>query len=485
MYFRQQIRPLWQWRSLFALVALVLVTVWPQRGLADSSDILLIVVDDLNDWVGALGGHSQVQTPNIDALAARGVLFTNAHAPAPQCNASRTAFLTGLRPSTSGVYDNRSDWRNLEIFKERPTLPAFFRQQGYQSLGAGKIFHAHTFDAEAFHGFNDPNGWDAFFPSVERQLPDEVVPATRPANGNPLTKDFDWSPLAEEAGQMGDSKVVDWISSQLAKVSGSPRFIAAGIYRPHLPWYTPKAFYDLYPADEVVLPETKINDLEDVPTIATVPYLEMTDKPPMKLHEWVVEQEKWQEGVQAYLASVSYADAEIGRILSSLEESGRLENTIVVLLSDHGFHLGEKERWRKQTLWEESTRVPLIIVAPGISVPGATSSRPVSLMDIYPTLAELAELELPGHVEGSSLVPLLRAPDMTWGTPALTTNGFRNHSVRDERFRYTRYSDRSEELYDLKADPHEWHNLIDEPGSKEIRDSLAEWLPDRDARPRR
>ena len=475
----------WQrWRLTAATLA-IFVLLFPHRGYGDSFDIVLIVIDDLNDWIGALGGHPQVQTPNIDELASRGMSFTNAHAPAPQCNASRTAFLTGLSPSSSGVYDNRSDWRELAVFEGKKTLPAFFRSHGFGSYGAGKVFHAHTFDAEAFHGFNDPNAWDGFYPSVDRQLPEEVVPAKRPANGNPITQDFDWAPLSEDAEEMADSRVVSWAVSKLLEDSDSPRFFAVGIYRPHLPWYTPKKFFELYPIDDTVLPEVPNDDLGDVPGIGTMPFLEMTAHPPMKLHQWVVENNLWQQGVQAYLASVSYADAEVGRILQAIEESGRADNTIVVLVSDHGFHLGEKHRWRKQTLWEESTQVPFIVVAPGVTTPGTSSSEPVSLMDLYSTLAELTSLKKPSHVEGSSLMPLLKDPSVTREHPALTTSGFRNHSVRNSRYRYTRYSDRSEELYDLQKDPNEWENLADDPDYESIKRGLAEWLPERNARPQR
>lgn len=472
-------------KALLTLTLLLLAAVSPGAGVARPPDILLIAIDDLNDWVGVLGGHPQADTPRIDELAGRGMLFTNAHSPAPLCNPSRTALLSGLLPSTSGVYDNNADWRRLEVFRNLPTLPRFFRELGYETLGAGKIFHAHAFYPEGLSGYNDPDAWDDFFPSLDRQLPDEIVPPARPVNGNPYTDDFDWSALPESAGPMADTRVASWISAQFARKSEQAGFFAAGIYRPHLPWYTPGAYFRQHPLAEVQLPATLPADLDDVPEIATVPILEATEWPPMALHRWVVAEGIWREAVQAYLASVSYADAQVGRILDALDASGRGKNTVIVLFSDHGFHLGEKQRWRKQTLWEESTRVPLIVVAPGTTTPGSRSAQPVSLMDIYPTLAELAGLPVPRHVEGRSLLPLLKDPDAERGSAAITTSGFRNHSVRDERYRYTRYSDRSEELYDLAADPHEWNNLIGETGNSAIRDSLAKWLPRTDAPPQR
>ena len=471
--------------AILTLTLFVLVAVSPSVRGDGPPDILFIAIDDLNDWVGVLGGHPQARTPRIDRLAERGMLFTNAHAPAPLCNPSRTALLTGLQPSSSGVYENDADWRRLEVFRNISTLPRFFRDQGYETIGAGKIFHAHSFDPEGFSGYNDPSAWSRFFPAVDRQLPDEVVPSDRPVNGNPFTKDLDWHALTEAVDRMGDTRVAAWISGQLVSTTGQPRFVAAGIYRPHLPWYTPGEYFDAHPLETIELPDTLASDLDDVPEIATMPYLEITDRPPMALHRWIVSEDKWREGVQAYLASVSYADAQVGRILDALDASGRGDETIVVLFSDHGFHLGEKQRWRKYTLWEESTRVPLIIVAPGVTAPGSRSSHPVSLMDIYPTLAELAGLPVPGHVEGRSLLPLLRDPAAAWDSAAITTSGFRNHSVRSKRYRYTRYSDRSEELYDLDADPHEWHNLISEASYAGVREALAERLPKRDNPPHR
>ena len=472
-------------QAFLTLTLLLLAAASPVAGGARPPDMLLIAIDDLNDWVGVLGGHPQASTPRIDELAGRGMLFTNAHSPAPLCNPSRTALLSGLLPSTSGVYDNNADWRQLEVFRDLPTLPRFFRELGYETMGAGKIFHAHTFYPEGLSGYNDPDAWDDFFPSLDRQLPDEIVPPARPVNGNPYTDDFDWSALPESAGAMADTRTASWISAQFTRKLEKSGFFAAGIYRPHLPWYTPDAYFRQHPLGEVQLPATLPTDLDDVPEIATAPILEATEWPPMALHRWVVAEARWREAVQAYLASVSYADAQVGRILDALDASGRGKDTVIVLFSDHGFHLGEKQRWRKQTLWEESTRVPLIVVAPGTTIPGSRSAQPVSLMDIYPTLAELAGLPVPSHVEGRSLLPLLKDPDAERVSAAVTTSGFRNHSVRGERYRYTRYSDRSEELYDLATDPHEWNNLIGETGHSAIRDALAKWLPETDARPQR
>src|SRR5690606_14658209 len=209
-------------------------------------DVLFIAVDDLNDWVGHLGGHPQAQTPNIDRLAARGIAFTNAQSPSAVCHASRTAILTGLRPSTTGIYGNFPDWRGLEVFEDKLTLPRFFRTQGYATRGAGKIFHAHTYRESGLTGFNDLDAWDAFYPSVERQLPDEFGPFSIPANGGSFGRSFDWAGLVAEDYALADGQVTAWISDELRNPGDRPRFLAAGIYRPHLPWYVPEKYFDLF-----------------------------------------------------------------------------------------------------------------------------------------------------------------------------------------------------------------------------------------------
>ena len=447
---------------------------------ADRPDVLFIAIDDLNDWVGVLGGHPQAITPNIDALAARGLVFTNAHAPAAICNPSRTALMLSLRPSTTGIYENDPSWLDHEHLADQPTIPRYFRDHGYRTLGAGKIFHAHTYSMDAFKGYHDARAWDAYYPSFERQLPDEVGPPDRPANENPITINFDWSHVVADDRAMGDGQVAAWISERLLDSTDGARFVAAGIYRPHPPWYVPQAYFDAYPLPDIVLPTVLENDLDDVSEIGRE-FTQDSSMPPLDLHEWVVEADKWAEGVQAYLASVTFADAMVGQIVDALDRSGRADNTIIVLWGDHGWHLGEKLRWRKQTLWEESTRVPLIFVAPGLTAPGSRSERAVSLLDLFPTLAELAGLDVPEHLEGTSLVPLLEDPEAAWDRPAISTHHFGNHAVRSERFRYIRYNDGSEELYDHDADPNEWHNLAGDPEYADAKAELASWLPTENA----
>ena len=466
-------------RRKLAATALLLAATLPAYAQdEDRPDILFISIDDLNDWVGVLGGHPQAITPNIDALAARGLTFTNAHTVAAICNPSRTALMLGLLPSTTGIYENDPSWLDHEHLANLPTIPRHFREAGYRTLGAGKVFHSHTYFPGAFAGYNDPRAWDNFYPSFERQLPDEVTPPMRllPVNENPFTSSFDWSVVVADDQAMGDGQVARWSAEQVLAPGDDPRFVAVGIYRPHPPWYVPQRYFDLYRLEEIVLPTAPPSDLDDVSDVS-YDFAQTGFMPPMEIHQWAVEENKWAEGVQAYLASVSFADAMVGQVIDALDRSGRADNTIVVLWSDHGWHLGEKLRWRKHTLWEESTRVPLIVVAPGVTTAGSRSSRAVSLLDLFPTLAELAGIEAPENLEGTSLVPLLMNPDAEWNRPAISTHHFGNHAARSERYRYIRYHDGSEELYDHDTDPNEWHNLADDPDYADVKSELAAWLP--------
>lgn len=375
-------------------------------------DVLFISIDDLNDWVGPLGGHPQAKTPHMDRLAERGMVFTNAHSPGMICNASRTALMTGLRPSTTGIYGNASDWRNVEKIQKLGTLPRTFKNAGYQTFGAGKLFHASTFNPWAYFGYNDTLAWNAYFPSLDRQIPDEVTPHTVPAHGTDVRR-FDWSPVATTDLAMGDGQVVSWSAEQILSPGTESRFNAVGIYRPHLPWFLPRKYFEMHPLDQIELPVLNERDLEDLPEHIRKEYAKPTRNPLITRFHWTQEEPKenrLKQVVQGYLASVSFADAMVGHVLDALDKSGRADNTIIVLWSDHGFHVGEKNRIGKVTLWRESTRVPFILVAPGVTIPGSRSDTAVSLMDIYPTLTELAGLEKPKHLEGTSLVPILKDP---------------------------------------------------------------------------
>ena len=276
-----------------------------------------------------------------------------------------------------------------------------------------------------------------------------------------------------------DSRVVSLAAEFLEEERERPFFLACGLHKPHMPWSVPRRYFDLYPLDEIRLPPTRADDLDDVPS-AIRNMIEVSSAD----HRAIEEQDLWSAAVRAYLASVSFVDAQLGRLLDALDASPHGNNTIVVLWSDHGFHLGQKRHWRKFTLWEESTRVPFFVSAPGVNTPGSTCGRPMELVHIYPTLADLCSLELgpiAGQLDGTSLRPVLADPNATWSQPALTTMGLGNHSLRSERWRYTRYADGSEELYDHDADPKEWDNLAMDPARRELMDELAAWLPREEA----
>lgn len=418
-------------------------------------NVLFIAIDDLNDWTTFLGGYPGVKTPNLDRLARRGTFFTRAYCSAPACNPSRASLLCGVRPSTSGVYHNSNPWR-VQL-PEAVTLPQHFMAHGYKVWGGGKIFHGR---------FRDPQSWHAYLPR-----PGDPAPEIRPANGIPRTAHFDWGPVAVGDGAMGDTQVTDWDVEFLGREHDKPFFLAVGLFRPHLPWYVPKKYFDQYPLAGVELPEVKEDDLDDVPPIGRRMARPEGD------HAKVLRHKQWHKAVQGYLASITYADGQVGRLLRALDNSRYADNTIIVLWTDHGWHLGEKLHWRKFTLWEEAGRVPLVFVVPGLTRPGSRCDRTVSLLDLYPTLADLCGLPVGEQLEGESLKPLLADPSLPWGRPVVTTHGRGNHAVRSERWRYIRYRDGTEELYDHQSDPMEWTNLADDPKHAAVKNKLAAWLP--------
>ncbi|MEX2261203.1 MAG: sulfatase [Bryobacteraceae bacterium] len=448
------------------------------RGQSRRPNVLMIAVDDWNDWIGALGGHPQVKTPNVDRLAARGILFTDAHTASPLCNPSRTALLSGLRPSTTGVYGNDQVWRTAA--PQGMTLPRHLRSHGYRALGGGKLFHHGR-------GFNDPASWDDYFfwnPGArENGWHDGYSFPPDPEPGRPVTpmpsvswRNFDWAPVDVSEESMPDYKVSSWAARVLDQKHDQPFFLGAGMFRPHIPWFVPRKYFEMYPLDEVIVPTVKEDDLADVPPIARQIALNEHSR-----HDLLVSSGNWKKAVQAYLACITFSDAMIGRMLDALDASPHRDNTIVVLWSDHGYHLGEKWHWHKQALWQRATHVPLIFSAPGVTQPGTRCNRPVGLIDVYPTLAGLAGLPPRTGLDGTSLEPLLREPRREWERPALSTYLRGNHALRSERWSYIRYNDGAEEIYDRRQDPNEWVNLAGQPGLAPVKRELARWLPKQDA----
>lgn len=430
------------------------------------ANVLFISIEDLNDWVGCLGGHPNAKTPNLDRLATRGVLFTNAHCSAPACNPSRTSLLTGVRPSTSGAYHNGDP--TGEVIAKNTTLPDFFRKQGYFTMGHGKIFHA---------GKSQQSHFDEYVPAGRNPRPKEAGRY----NGNlPPLGGF---PLSCEDDDMADAKAAAWATQKLNARYDKPFFLAVGFSKVHRPLWVPRKYFDMFPLDEISLGSLTDNDLEDVPPIArAIARGRWKHGPPNCTdHEMVLEKSVWKANVRAYLACTAFLDAMVGRIIDAIDKSPHRDNTVVVLFSDHGFHVGEKEHWTKFTLWEEATRVPLMFVAPGVTKPNQRCDQPVSLLDIYPTLADLCGLPAQGQLEGVSLLALLKNPGATRQMPALTSYGRYNHSVRTVRWRYTRYCDGTEELYDHDIDPREWKNLAKDPSYDNVKEELAKWLPQTNA----
>ncbi|NNF28596.1 MAG: sulfatase-like hydrolase/transferase [Gemmatimonadetes bacterium] len=430
-------------------------------------NVLFIPVDDLNDWVGCLGGHPDVQTPNIDRLAGQGVLFSRAYCPAPLCNPSRTAVLTGLRPTTTGVYSNSPRPRDVEVLRGRSSIPRFFRENGYRVMGSGKISHG--------RGYSDRGDWHEFWPSLRRPRPQGARAPFEPMNGIEGTGALDWGPLDVPDEEMSDWKVAEWAGERLSEPHDRPFFLAAGVFRPHGSWYVPRKYFDMYPLESVTLPTVLEGDLADVPEIG---------RPDPRAHGRVVSHGQWRDAVQAYLASVTFADACIGKILDALERGPHADNTAVVLWSDHGLHLGEKLRWGKSTAWEQATR-SLMIWRDNQAVEPGRCDQPVGLIDIYPTLAALCGLTPPSGLEGQDLRPLLDDPDSPdWQRPPVVTTLWPGvYTVRSQRWRYTRYLDGSEEVYDHSNDPEEWTNLAELPEIDPVKAELGRWMPRTAAEP--
>jgi len=423
-------------------------------------NVLFIALDDLNDWIGCLGGHPQTKTPNLDRLAASGVLFRNAYCPAASCNPSRSAIFSGLPPHRSGLYQNTQKMR--EVMPEAELLPRYFSRHGYWSAGSGKLLHYVI----------DPTSWDDYFPDKRKDNPfprtfyPEKRPVSLPRAGDWQYVETDWAALEvtdEEFG--GDWLVTKWIAEQLRSEHEKPFFLACGIYRPHEPWFVPKAYFEPFPLESIELPRgVKEGDLDDLPPVAQRIARN-------RYFEHIQKHGQWKQGIQAYLASIHFADAMLGRVLDALESGPHRDNTVVVLWSDHGWHLGEKEHWQKFTGWRVCARVPLMIRvpkgAPGLpegTSAGGLCDRPVSLVDLFGTLTELSGLPAKEGIESRSLVPLLRDPEADWSHAAVThLDHPENYAISTERWRYLHYRGGEEELYDIESDPHEWENLAPKP----------------------
>ncbi len=435
-------------------------------------NVLFIAIDDQNDWVGALGGHPLAKTPQIDRLAASGTVFLNAHCQAPLCNSSRTSLMLGVRPTTTGVYGLAPWFRSLDEWKDRATLPQYFHEQGYRTLTVGKIHHGGVGGpqerAREFDVWGSAGGIGV--------KPDQKLIPPTPMGNHPL---MDWGVFPHRDEDKGDYQVASWAVDQIEKgPRDQPFFLSVGFFLPHVPCYATQKWFDLYPDDDSVLPLIKADDRGDTPRFSWYLHWNLPE-PRLK---WVAENKEWRNLVRSYLACTSFVDAQVGRLTEALTKAGIADNTIIVLWGDHGFHLGEKGITGKNTLWERSTRVPLIFAGPGVSAKGRCT-QPVELLDMYPTLCELCHLPPRTDLEGISLVPQLKAAETWRERPAITSHNQGNHAVRSHQWRYIRYADGSEELYDMKADPREWTNLAAMPEYKKIVAEHLRWLPKVDVAP--
>ena len=476
----------------FPGVALCALLAWSAGATSRAADgarpnVLFIAVDDMNDWVGFLGGYpGQVQTPNIDSLAAAGTAFLNAHTAAPVCCPSRAAVMSGQLPTTSGIYNNQQWWKPHH--PQLITMPMHFRRHGYTAVGAGKIFH-HT------AGNNPPSQWDAYHRLVFNdnawiRAGSPLYPYTSPKprpSAFPFcgivnySEEVDWGVLpGQPEEQYDDAVTVDYAAKFLHSEESQkkPFFLACGIFHPHLPWYVPQAYLDRYPLDRVVTPTIDLSDLDDVPEAGKKLALRKADN-----LQKIRNAGKWKTAIRHYLASISFADAQVGRLLRALADSRHSNNTVVVLWSDHGWHLGEKGHWHKRTLWEEATRVPLVVVAPRTGKAGQRCIRPVSLVDLYPTLIELCDLPKLNGLDGMSLVPWLKTPHAPRRRPAVIVEEQGHLAARSEHFRYIRYKDGTEELYDHRTDPREQTNLAGYRDLASVKRELASFLPTEFATP--
>jgi arylsulfatase A-like enzyme len=428
---------------------------------AKKPNVLFIPVDDMNDWVTHLGGHPQAVTPNLDRLAEMGLTFTNAHCAVPSCNPSRTALLTGLRPFTTGVYSNSHPWR--PVLPEVITLPKHFKNDGYYCAGFGKVYHGR---------YPDPRDWHVWksAPNDTRSVPVEKYLTDRGVGG------IRFGQLSNTDEEMIDHLNVTRTIEQINSQQDNPWFIACRLIKPHMAFSVPKKYFDRFPRESIQLPNVPADDLDDIPP----PGIRMAR--PEGDHAKILKSGRWKDAVQAYLATIYFADTQIGRLLDALEASPYKDDTIICLWSDHGWHLGEKQHWRKFSLWEEATKAPMIWVVPGVTSAGTTCNRPVDYMNIYPTLIDLCNLPQPENPNGQKLAgvsirSLLENPNAKWDRPALTTFGRNNHAIRSQHYRYICYADGSEELYDHRGDPMEYTNLAGSTEHTDVKRKLAQWLP--------
>lgn len=448
----------------------------------DQPNILFFAFDDLNGWINPLG-YRQAITPNLDRLAESGITFTNAHAPAVYCAPSRTAIFSGLQSTTTGCYEDELYFYD---YPDLVSLQMAFQQGGYTTWGAGKLFHHRA-------GSVDLRGWSEFF-ARSREIKEMGYEMGSTGSDIPLPDPYPYSPYYRKTGKkligggflewgpipdsMEDQMIAvqrtKWVCDMLKQSHEKPFFIALGLYTPHYPNYTPQKYFDMYNLSQIQVPYLKKDDLDDLPErIRNF----MTNR--RRMHQETLEEiDAVKEAVRAYLAAVSYADAMLGRVLDAIDEGGHADNTIVIVWSDQGFHLGEKGQWGKHTLWKQTTHVPLIFA--GANLPQSRRvDATVGLIDLYPTLIELCNLPVQHQMDGMSLLPVLKdsgsAADRDLFIPS---NERGSYAVVNKNWRYIYYRDATEELYNVKDDPDEWYNLAGDPNYRSVIEELRRAAPE-------
>ncbi len=469
---------------LFIVVALAFghSTVTAEKSLPGRTNVLFIAVDDLNNHLGCYG-NPVVRSPNIDRLARRAVRFDRAYCQFPLCSPSRVSLMTGLRPDTTGVFDLQKNFRKDTRIPDAITLPQLFRQNGYFVARVGKIFHYGVPGDIGRPGLDDPKSWDlAIYPrGRDKDEEDRVTNLNRPQNppkGNNrpgLGAALAWFESEGADEEFTDAKIAAEAVRLLEENKDTPFFFGVGFYRPHVPWIVPKKYFQMYPLEKIALPQNPPDDRADVPPPALW----------VKPANYGRTDEECRQAIRAYYASITYMDAQLGQVLDALDRLKLWDTTLVVLWGDHGWHLGEHGLWQKQSLFEESARVPLLIATPGLKSKGQGSPRIVETLDLYPTIADFCGLTPPAHLAGTSLRPLLNHPKAAWNRPAYTqvrrggTNDFfMGCSVRTDRWRYTEWDGgkKGAELYDHAGDPREFANLAHDPAHARTVEEMKKLL---------
>jgi len=441
-------------------------------------NVLFIAIDDINDWVEPLEGNKQAITPNMNKFTESAMVFKNAVCAAPICGPSRSAILSGFMPSTSGVYGNAQNMIYSEVVKKNATLPEYFSKNGYYTLANGKIFHKHgaeygtDFGHWAFDEFararryeKDPVDKKQYTASKSGIINGEKKPEFQAKNSK-----LSWGPTTDSFEETVDYKVADWARTQLQKDFEKPFFMGVGFIKPHLPWIVPKEFFDMYDVNEIVPPIVPEDDLDDILT----PQGKKTFQPSGE-YKWIKKQGLEKEATRAYLANISYVDACLGVVMDALEKSGHADNTIVVIWGDHGWHLGEKQRYLKNTTFLEAVKTPLFVRLPGMKKAEVVDQN-VSLLDLYPTLVSLCGLPEKPAIEGHDFSKILKNPTSKWEYPGVTVTND-GTSVLNGKWHYMISLKGTEQLYNVEKDPMEWENLISNKKYKSVVKELKEWVP--------